>query len=125
MIEPASDGVSRSEVQEMIDGAVGPVMNSVSLSESPGEGGTVTLPAIPNDIFLTLSPAADRSLVTVVLPPESADRQNQALRIRSTRNITSLMITGATTVDNSEVMLNANSVTVFFKFAPDTWSRTV
>lgn len=115
-------GMSAAATQAAIDAAMG---SPVSLSYTPIEGATVTLPAVPNDMFVTLSPAADRSLVTVVLPPDSAGRENQGLRIRSTRNIASLMITGATTVDNAEVMLSANSVTVFFKFAPNTWSRVV
>lgn len=118
-------GMTAASTQAAIDEAMGPALNPVSLSYAPTEGSTVTLPAVPNDLFVTLTPAADLALLTLVLPPESADRENQALRIRSTRNIASLMITGATTVDNAEVMLPANGVTVFFKFAPNTWSRTV
>lgn len=114
-------GMTAAATQAMIGAALAPV----SVGYSPANGATVTLPAVPNDLFVTLTPATDLSTLTLVLPPESADRENQALRIRSTRNIASLLITGATTIDNAEVMLSANGVTVFFKFAPNTWSRTV
>jgi len=118
-------GMSTAATEAMIQEAMGPALTPVSATYSPTEGQTITLPAVPNDLFVNLTPAADRALVTLVLPPENVGRENQALRIRSTRNIASLMITGATTVDNAEVMLSANGVTVFFKFAPNTWSRTV
>jgi len=114
-------GMTAAATQAMIGTALAPV----SVSYTPTNGSTVTLPTVSNDLFVTLTPAADLATLTMVLPPESADRQNQALRIRSTRNIASLLITGATTVDNADVMLSANGVTVFFKFAPNTWSRTV
>lgn len=97
----------------------------LSLSFVPTNASTINLPSISNDMFVNLSPTTDLSTLTIVLPSESAGRENQALRIRSTRNIASLVITGATTVDNAEVMLSANGVTVFFKFAPNTWSRTI
>lgn len=97
----------------------------VSVSYSPVNGATINLDAIPNDMFVSLTPATDLDSLTLVVPPESVGRENQALRIRSTRNIASLVIAGAATIDNAEVMLSANGVTVFFKFAPNTWSRTV
>jgi hypothetical protein len=118
-------GMTQAATEAMIEAAMGPALAPVSVEYSPASGATVTLPAVPNDLFVTLTPAADLATLTLVLPPESADRENQALRIRSTRNIVSLVITGATTVDNADVMLSANGVTVFFKFAPNTWSRTV
>lgn len=118
-------GMTQAATEAMIEAAMGPALNPVSVGYSPTDGATVTLPAVPNDLFVTLTPATDLVSLTLVLPPESADRENQALRIRSTRNIVSLVITGATTVDNADVMLSANGVTVFFKFAPNTWSRTV
>jgi len=118
-------GMTQAATEAMIEAAMGPALAPVSVSYSPVNGATVTLPAVPNDLFVTLTPATDLAALTLVLPPESAGRENQALRIRSTRNIVSLMITGATTIDNAEVMLSANGVTVFFKFAPNTWSRTV
>lgn len=98
---------------------------SVSVSYTPTNGGTAVLPEVPNDMFVSLNPATDIATFTLVLPPESMGRNNQALRIRTSRNINSLLIKGAQTVDNSDVMLPANGVTVFFKFAPNTWSRTV
>lgn len=118
-------GMTPAATEAMIQAAMGPALSPVSVAFSPTNGSTVTMPAVPNDLFVTLTPATDLANLTLVLPPESADRENQALRIRSTRNISSLVITGATTIDNADVMLSANGVTVFFKFAPNTWSRTV
>lgn len=118
-------GITKAEVSQMIDAAMGPAFSPVSLSYSPVNGSTITMPAIPNDMFVNLTPAVALASLTIVVPPESAGRENQALRIRSTQNIASLMIVGATTIDNSDVMLSANGVTVFFKFASNIWSRTV
>ena len=118
-------GMTPAATEAMIAAAMGPTLAPVSVSYSPLNGATVTLPAVPNDLFVTLTPATDLATLTLVLPPESVGRENQALRIRSTRNIASLVIAGAATIDNAEVMLSANGVTVFFKFAPNTWSRTV
>lgn len=114
-------GMTQAATEAMIESVLAPV----SVSYSPANGATITLASIPNDLFVSLTPAADLTSLTLVVPPESVGRKNQALRIRSTRNIASLVIVGATTIDNAEVMLNANGVTVFFKFAPNTWSRTV
>lgn len=118
-------GMTPAATEAMIKAAMGPALAPVSVSYSPANGATITLASIPNDMFVNLTPAADLANLTIVVPPESVNRENQALRIRSTRNIGSLLITGATTIDNAEVMLSANGVTVFFKFAPNTWSRTV
>lgn len=124
MIEPASD-LSRSDIQTMIEQSMGQAMDPVNVTYSPTEGQTVSLPATDQDLFVNLTPAGDLGAITVVLPTEASSRENQRLVMRSSRNITEITVTGATTIDNAIVMLNAGSVTVFFKFAPNLWSRTV
>lgn len=124
MIEPASD-LSRADIQTMIEQAMGQAMDPVNVSYTPAEGQTISLPATDRDLFVNLTPAADLNAITVVLPAEASSRDNQRLVMRSSRNITEITVTGATTIDNAIVMLNAGSVTVFFKFAPNLWSRTV
>ncbi len=124
MIEPASD-LSRSDIQAMIEQAMGQIMDPVNVTYTPTEGQTISLPATDRDLFVNLTPAGDLNAITVVLPPEASSRDNQRLVMRSSRNILEITVTGATTIDNSTVMLNSGSVTVFFKFAPNLWSRTV
>lgn len=124
MIEPASD-LSRSDIQAMIEQAMGQAMDPVNVTYTPTEGQTISLPATDRDLFVNLTPAGDLDAITIVLPAEASSRDNQRLVMRSSRNITEITVTGATTIDNAIVMLNAGSVTVFFKFAPNLWSRTV
>lgn len=126
MISPANTpDLSQAEVQQMIDVALGGAMDPVNVSYTPINGQTIDLPDTDRDMFVNLTPATDLSTLTVVLPPETASRENQRLVMRSSRNITEITVTGATTIDNAIVMLSAGSVTVFFKFAPNLWSRTV
>ena len=124
MIEPASD-LSRSDIQTMIEQAMGQAMDPVNVSYTPAEGQTISLPATDRDLFVNLTPAADLNAITVALPTEASSRDNQRLVMRSSLNIAEITVTGATTIDNAIVMLNSGSVTVFFKFAPNIWSRTV
>lgn len=124
MIEP-DIGVSTVQVRSMIEQAMGQPMDPVNVTYTPSEGQTVSLPATDQDLFVNLTPAGDLSAITVVLPAEASSRENQRLVMRSSRNITEITVTGATTIDNAIVMLNAGSVTVFFKFAQNLWSRTV
>ena len=124
MTEPASD-LGRADVQAMIEQAMGQAMNPVNVTYSPTEGEAISLPETDRDLFVNLKPAADLASITIELPPEASSRDNQRLVMRSSRNITEITVTGATTIDNAIVMLNAGSVTVFFKFEPNLWSRTV
>ncbi|MFV3289171.1 hypothetical protein ACNFBR_10560 [Pseudomonas sp. NY11955] len=124
MIEPASD-LSRDDIQTMIEQAMGQAMDPMNVTYTPTEGQMISLPATDRDLFVNLTPAGDLNAITVSLPPEATSRDNQRLVMRSSRNITEITVTGATTIDNAIVMLNAGSVTVFFKFAPNLWSRTV
>lgn len=124
MIEPATD-ISRTEIQTMINNSVDDATGRLSVAYTPTEGQTISLPATDRDLFVNLTPATDLATLIVELPPEPASRDNQRLVMRSSRNITEITVTGATTIDNAIVMLNAGSVTVFFKFAPNLWSRTV
>ncbi|WP_110970886.1 hypothetical protein [Pseudomonas huaxiensis] len=124
MIETDTD-LGYAEVQAMIEQAMGQAMDPVNVSYTPAEGQTISLPATDRDLFVNLTPAADLNAITVILPAEALSRDNQRLVMRSSRNIAEITVTGATTIDNAIVMLNAGSVTVFFKFAPNLWSRTV
>lgn len=124
MIEPASD-LSRDDIQTIIEQAMGQAMDPVNVTYTPAEGQTISLPATDRDLFVNLTPAGDLNAITIELPPEASSRDNQRLVMRSSRNIIEITVTGATTIDNSTVMLNSGSVTVFFKFAPNLWSRTV
>lgn len=124
MIEPATD-ISRSAIQTMINSSVDDATGRMSVGYAPTDGQTISLPATDRDLFVNLTPATDLSTLTIELPPEAASRDNQRLVMRSSRNITEITVIGATTIDNAIVMLNSGSVTVFFKFAPNLWSRTV
>ncbi|MBA6090022.1 hypothetical protein H4C81_14130 [Pseudomonas monteilii] len=126
MISPAyTPDLDQAAVQQMIDEALGQAMDQLNVTYTPTEGQTISLPATDQDLFVNLTPATDLNQLTIQLPPESSSRDNQRLVMRSSRNITEITVIGATTVDNAIVMLNAGSVTVFFKFAPNLWSRTV
>lgn len=126
MISPAyTPDLGQAAVQQMIDDAVGDATGRVSVSYTPTEGQTISLPATDKDLFVNLTPATDLNQLTIQLPPEASSRDNQRLVMRSSRNIAEITVIGATTVDNAIVMLNAGSVTVFFKFEPNLWSRTV
>lgn len=126
MISPASlPDLDQAAVQQMIDETLGQAMDQLNVTYTPTEGQTISLPSTDQDLFVNLTPATDLSQLTVQLPPEAFSRDNQRLVMRSSRNITEVTVIGATTVDNAIVMLNAGSVTVFFKFAPNLWSRTV
>lgn len=108
-----------------VNAAVQAALARVNVAVTPTEGQVIVLPSTGRDLFVNLTPATDLAAITVTLPPEAVSGQNQRLVMRSSRNITAVTVNGATTVDNAEVMLNAGSVTVFFKFAPNLWSRTV
>jgi hypothetical protein len=95
------------------------------LSYSPTNGQTIALPQTDSDLFVNITPSTDLAALSIVLPSEGNSSEGQAVRIRSSRNIGEITVSGATTVDNFIVMLNSGSVTVFFKFAPNVWSRTV
>lgn len=110
------------EVRAMIESEL---RAKVNVAYSPINGQTINLPQSGDDIFVNLTPAADLATLQINLPPEGVSREGQAVRIRSSRNIAQISVAGAPTVDNYIVMLNAGSVTVFFKFAPNVWSRTV
>lgn len=118
-------GVTMDMVSQAITEQVGDMMTPDNITVSPTEGETVNLPQTSRDLFVTLDPATDLDAITIVLPAESASRDNQALRMRTTRNIAEITVTGASTIDNYLVMLNSGSVTVFFKFSSNTWSRVV
>ena len=109
----------------MINSSVDDATGRLSVGYAPTEGQTISLPATDRDLCVTLTPAVDLAAITIEMPPEAASRDNQRLVMRSSRNIAEITVTGATTIDNAITMLNAGSVTVFFKFAPNLWSRTV
>jgi hypothetical protein len=117
--------VTMEMVSQAITEQVGEMSMPDSLTIQPAEGETVELPQTSRDLFVTLDPASDLDSITIVLPSEAASRDTQALRIRTTRNIGQITVTGAVTIDNYLVMLNSGSVTVFFKFSSNTWSRVV
>ena len=92
-------------------------------SVSPISTQVVAMTAGDSNGSLVLTPANMLASLTVTLPPESGSILGQERRIITTQAITSLSVSGATTIINAPAALAANTTVTFEKIAANTWVR--
>lgn len=97
----------------------------VMQSASPTTGSTVVMTDDSNNGTLVLTPAANLAALTVQLPSDANSALLQIRRISTTKSITALTMTGATTILDAPASMNSGDLVSFQKTAANTWMRMV
>jgi len=97
----------------------------VMQTASPTTGSTVVMTDDSNNGTLVLTPAANLAALTVQLPSDANSALLQIRRISTTKSITALTMTGATTILDAPASMNAGDLVSFQKTAANTWMRMV
>lgn len=90
---------------------------------SPLTGATVAMANNAVDSTLNITPAGTIAALTVTLPSDATSRIGQVERISTSQTITTLTISGASTIRGNVTTLSANGFVAFQKIAANTWAR--
>lgn len=95
------------------------------LNTTPTTGQTVSFNDNPVDQFMRINPAGDLADLTVDIPSNATSINTQKVVFMCTKNIANLVLTGATTIFNAPVSINAGDCFQFYKSASDEWTRVI
>lgn len=98
-------------------------VNRITQGGSPTTGQTVAIADGASDVLLWLTPATTIATLTVQLPTDAGSFIGQDISIGSSKAVTVLTITGATTVFNPATLLNLGDLFTIKKVAANTWAR--
>lgn len=105
-------------------GSSGPANTNQNVS--PTSGQTTVVPdgsgALRNHLVWA-TPAATLAAWTVQLPSDAGSQINDEVSIGSSKAITVLSVTGATTAFNAATLLNIGDLFTLKKVAANTWAR--
>lgn len=88
----------------------------------PTTGQTVVMTDDNRDGMLFMNPAGPLAAVTVQLPSEAKSRLGQIRRIASSKAVTILTVSGATTIYNAPAALAVGDGFTLLKIAANTWT---
>lgn len=95
------------------------------LNTTPTTGQTVSFNDNPVDQLMRINPATDLADLTVDIPSNASSINTQKVIFMCTKNIADLILTGATTIFNAPVSMNAGDCFQFYKSASDEWTRVI
>lgn len=95
------------------------------INSTPTTGQTVSFNDNPIDQLLRINPAGDLAALTVDLPSNATSENTQKVIFMCTKNVAALTVTGATTIFNAPVSMNAGDCFQFYKSASNEWARVI
>lgn len=90
---------------------------------TPATGATVIVQDGQNNVLVNLTPAGTLASLTVQLPTDAGSFIGQEVHIATTKAVTLLTVSGATTIYNPLTVLQPGDVFVMEKIATNTWAR--
>ena len=90
------------------------------LSYTPTTGQTITIPDLPQDMFVYIAPAGLLLALTIVLPTDAMSFVGQTIRVFCTQPVTALTINPVTPVLSS---LALNGGFTLQKVTSNSWAR--
>lgn len=95
------------------------------LTSIPTSGQAIAFNDNPVDQVFYINPAGDLADLQLILPSDSTSIPTQKVVFCCTHNITTLDLTGATTIFNAPVAMNAGDCFQFYKMASNVWARVI
>lgn len=95
------------------------------LTTTPTTGQTVSFNDNSIDQLMRINPSGDLADLTVDIPSNSTSINTQKVIFMCTKNVTNLTLTGAATIFNAPVSMNAGDCFQFYKSASDEWTRVI
>lgn len=90
---------------------------------APNSGDTIQMADTALDGTLLIAPAAALASLTIILPTEAKSRLGQIRRIATTKAISALTLTGATSIMNTVSSLNGGDCVQYEKVDSNTWFK--
>lgn len=91
----------------------------------PTNGQAIAFNDNPNDQVFYIAPVGDLTDLQLILPSNATSINTQKVVFCVTHNITNLDLTGATTIFNTPVTMNAGDCFQFYKMASNVWARVI
>lgn len=95
------------------------------LTSIPTSGQAIAFNDNPVDQVFYINPAGDLADLQLILPSNSTSIPTQKVVFCCNHNITNLALTGATTIFNAPVAMNAGDCFQFYKMASNVWARVI
>lgn len=95
------------------------------ITSTPTTGQAVSFNDNPTDQLLRINPAGTLADLTVDLPSNATSINGQKVIFMVTQAITNVVVTGASTIFNAPVSMNAGDCFQFYKSASNEWARVI